>query len=108
MSIEKQYLKSRPVCKVKFRVVKSEAGDAGDIHLVGDFNDWDQTATPMSKLKKGDFTVTLDLDLDKTYEFRYLIDGATWIKEENADGLTPSPYPGEQNSVINTTGAQAS
>ncbi|MCD6285535.1 MAG: isoamylase early set domain-containing protein [Anaerolineae bacterium] len=103
MSIEKQYLKSKPKCKVKFRVTKEEAGYAGVINLVGNFNDWDQTATPMSKLKSGDFTATLYLDLGQTYEFRYLADGDTWMNDQSADGVTPSSYPSDQNSVINTT-----
>jgi 1,4-alpha-glucan branching enzyme len=102
MSIVKQFLSSRPVCKVKFRVTKEEAGDIDALTLVGDFNDWDKTATPMSKLKRGDFTVTLYLDLDQTYEFRYFADGGVWMEDENADGLTPSPYPGAHNSVVTT------
>lgn len=102
MSIKKQFLKSRPQCKVKFRLAKQEAGTADVINLVGSFNDWDQTATPMSQLKSGDFTATLYLEVDQDYEFRYLVDGDTWINDAQADGLVPSTYAGEQNSVIST------
>lgn len=102
MSIKKQFLKSRPECKVKFRVEKDVAGDAEAIHLVGDFNDWDETATPMDNLKSGDFTTTLYLDLDQRYEFRYLTDEGTWMTDSEADDTVPTQFAGETNSVVET------
>ncbi|MGC9468317.1 MAG: isoamylase early set domain-containing protein [Anaerolineae bacterium] len=102
MTIKKQFLKSRPECKVKFRVTKDRAGGAQNVHLVGDFNDWDTEATPMKALKSGDFTTTLGLDLDQEYEFRYLLDGKRWLNDQTADKLVPTPYPNVQNSVIVT------
>ena len=102
MSIKKQFLKTRPTCKVTFRVDKerAEALRAESIHLVGDFNDWNETATPMKHLKKGDFKAILDLMIDDEYEFRYLVNGETWINEEDADKTVQTEYPGAQNSVI--------
>ena len=104
MSIKKQFLKTRPVCKVTFRVEKdqAEALDAESIHLVGDFNDWDETATPMKHLKKGDFKAILDLPIDGQYEFRYLVNGETWVNEDEADKLVATEYPEAENSVIIT------
>ncbi|MGC9346562.1 MAG: isoamylase early set domain-containing protein [Anaerolineae bacterium] len=102
MSIKKQFLKTRPVCKVTFRLTKDEAGDAETVHLVGDFNDWDTTATPMKHLKSGDFKAILDLDLETEYQFRYLIDEEKWVNEEDADKLVDTPYPDVENSVIAT------
>jgi 1,4-alpha-glucan branching enzyme len=102
MSLKKQFLKSRPVCKVTFRLTKKEAGDAETVHLVGDFNDWDTTAMPMQSLKSGDFKTTLDLGLDAEYEFRYLIDEEEWANDADADKLVDTPYPDVKNSVIVT------
>ena len=102
MSVQKQYLKSKPKCKVKFRVSRAEVGSVDAVSLVGSFNNWDRSATPMSALKSGDFTATLYLDLDQSYEFRYLLDGAVWVSDENADGLIPTPYPEALNSVVST------
>ena len=42
MSISKQYLKSRPVCKVTFVV---SAAEANEVVVVGDFNEWNPEAT---------------------------------------------------------------
>jgi 1,4-alpha-glucan branching enzyme len=104
MSIKKQFLKSRPVCKTTFRVKKekAEALNAESIYLVGDFNDWDETATPMAHLKKGDFKAILDLTIDDEHAFRYLVNGETWVNEEDADKTVPTEYPGAENSVIVT------
>ncbi len=101
MSLKKQTLKSRPVCKVTFRVTKEAAKDAKTIHIVGDFNDWNETATPMKALKSGDFTAMLELDTSKAaYEFRYLYDGKVWENDWEADAYVTNSA-GTENSVVN-------
>lgn len=100
MSLKKQTLKSRPVCKVTFRVPKEAANGATNIHLVGDFNDWSETATPMKPLKSGDFTTLLELDTEKeSYQFRYLYDGKVWENDWEADAYVDNGA-GEENSVV--------
>jgi 1,4-alpha-glucan branching enzyme len=100
MSLKKQTLKTRPICKVTFRVPKEAAKSAESIHIVGDFNDWDKTATPMKPLKSGDFTSTLELDTSKTeYQFRYLYDGKTWENDWEADAYIANSE-GTENSVV--------
>jgi len=98
--IKKKYLKSRPICKVTFRLPKKAAKSAETVHLVGEFNHWDTTATPMKKLKSGDFTVTLDLGIKQEYQFRYLIDKTDWENAWSADKYSPSPVGNVENSVI--------
>jgi 1,4-alpha-glucan branching enzyme len=100
MIIRKQYLKSKPVCKVTFGLSPAEAGEADSVHLVGEFNGWNKTATPMKKKKDGSFSVTVDLEAGKEYAFRYLINGTRWINAENADKSTPTPFADAENSVI--------
>lgn len=100
MAIKKQYLKSKPVCKVTFTVPQDAVGEAEAISIVGDFNNWDLDANPMKKAKKdGTFSATITFDKDKEYQFRYLIDGRTWANEVGADKQISTPYDSE-NSVI--------
>ncbi len=100
VSIKKQYLKSRPVCKVTFRVEKDAAKSADKIYLVGDFNQWDDKATPMKRLKSGDFTQTVELETEQTeYQFRYLNDQGVWENDWEADKYIPNGIDGE-NSVV--------
>jgi 1,4-alpha-glucan branching enzyme len=100
MSIKKQFLKTRPVCKVTFRLSKDDANDAASVCLAGDFNGWDKTATSMKKLKDGAFSVTLELAAGKDYQFRYLLDGQTWINDPMADRYVSSGYRGSDNFVV--------
>jgi len=72
MSIKKQYLKSKPVCKVTFRLPEDTAGSAESANIVGEFNDWNIYATPMRKLKNGSFTVTIDLE-NRTKNISFVI-----------------------------------
>lgn len=100
MIIKKQYLKTKPVCKVTFGLSPGEAGEADSVHLVGEFNSWNKTATPMKKTKGGAFSVTVDLEPGREYAFRYLIDGVRWMNAENADKSIPTPFADAENSVI--------
>src|SRR5690606_28048490 len=97
MAITKQYLKSKPVCKVTFSV-PGEA--AKNIKVVGTFNAWNEKkALELKKLKNGNFRGTLDLEKDTSYEFRYLVDGA-YRNDEQADAYTSNVF-GTENSVLN-------
>jgi 1,4-alpha-glucan branching enzyme len=98
--IKKEYLKSKKVCKVTFRLPRIAAPGASSVFIVGDFNEWNIYANPMKKLKKGDFTVTLNLEPGREYQFRYLIDGSTWENDWNADKYVKSPFGDSENSVI--------
>jgi 1,4-alpha-glucan branching enzyme len=101
MSIKKQFLKSKPVCKVSFRISEEEANGAKKIQVLGDFNNWNKKATPMKKLKSGDFTQTIELETGKEYQFRYLLDGELWINDSEADGKVANEFNSE-NDVVST------
>jgi 1,4-alpha-glucan branching enzyme len=98
--LKKQPLKSKPVCKVTFTL--PEAVKAETAYLVGDFNNWDERATPMKKAKKaGPFSVTLELDKGREYQFRYLVNNTEWHNDWHADKYVPNPFSGD-NSVVTT------
>jgi len=96
MTIKKQYLKSKPICKVTFTVPEAEAKK---VSVVGDFNKWNAKKNPLRKLKNGTFKGTVDLEKDRTYQFRYLIDG-TYKNEEQADSYVWNDYAGAENAVL--------
>ncbi len=101
MSFKKQFLKSKPVCKVSFRLDAAEASGAKKVQLLGDFNNWDKSTEPMTALKSNDFTATLELEAGKEFQFRYLIDGSDWKNDSQADYVLANSF-GEENSVIST------
>ncbi len=99
MALSKQFLKSRPVCKVKFAVSKDTANGGGTVFVVGDFNNWSETASPMKKQKDGSHALTMELKTGKDYRFRYLSNGH-WYNEAEADRFEFCSYSAEDNSVI--------
>lgn len=100
MAFKKQYLKSKAVCKVTFKLSKEEAQAAESVRLVGDFNEWDTSIKPMKKLKDGSFTTSINLANDTQYQFRYLLDDEAWENDWQADAYMPSPLSFEDNSVV--------
>lgn len=100
MSIKKQYLKTKPECKITFTFPSDMSGSAGSVYLVGDFNDWDAGSHPMKLHKDGSFNLTLNLAKGREYQFRYLIDGSTWENDDCADRYVKNPYGTSENSVV--------
>jgi 1,4-alpha-glucan branching enzyme len=98
-NIKKQYLKSRQTCKVTFCLPKEAAPGAKNVTVVGDFNDWSHDNTPMKRQRNGNFKVSIELNKNKDYHFRYLIDGSRWENDWCADKYSPNPY-GCDDSVL--------
>jgi hypothetical protein len=102
--IIKQYVKSRKVAKITFELAKDELPadvKAESVYLVGEFNDWDTTATPMKRNKKGAYRATIDLKPGQSYQFRYLVNDKNWYNDWNADSYVPGNF-GEDNCVVIT------
>lgn len=100
MSIKKSYAKNKPTCKVTFRLDGQIADSAKNAFVVGEFNNWSTTATPMKRLKNGDFTATLDMESGREYQFRYLLAENHWENDPQADKEVDTPYGDSRNSVI--------
>ncbi len=101
MSIKKQFLKSKPVCKVTFSLTQEEAFEAGKVQLLGEFNDWNvEEAIDLKKFKNGTYKATLDLETAKSHQFKYLIDGTKWENDQAADGYVNNGIGAEENFVV--------
>ena len=96
MPIKKQFIKTKPVCKVTFTV---DAKEANAVSVVGDFNNWTPSEGELSKLKNGSFKGVFDVVKDASYEFKYFIDGA-FVNEEQADSFIYNEFAGTENSVL--------
>ncbi|MEC5165014.1 1,4-alpha-glucan branching enzyme [Flavobacterium sp. PL11] len=96
MSIKKQFVKTKPVCKVTFSVL---AKDANEASVIGDFNNWSVAEGALSKLKNGTFKGVFNLEKDASYEFKYFIDGA-FVNEPEADSFKWNEFAGNENGVL--------
>ena len=79
--------------KVQFEL---PAQDAQVVHLAGDFNNWDASANPMKKDKKGIWKTSLSLKPGR-YEYRFLVDGS-WENDPACCDCVPNEF-GSQNCV---------
>ncbi|MCR5253660.1 MAG: isoamylase early set domain-containing protein [Treponema sp.] len=102
MPLKKTFSKDGKKCNVTFSVSPEAATNVSKINLVGDFNSWSSTDTPLKKAKDGSFSVKVELDTNREYQFRYLLDGTRWENDWKADKYIPAPYSNADNSVVVT------
>jgi len=85
---------------VTFELPRAIAAD--EVHLVGDFNGWDRRSLPLQRREpNGPWSISLELERNRTYHFRYLVNGSAWHNDWNADRYAPNPFGGD-NSVVET------
>lgn len=95
--LKKKFFKSKPTCQVTFQLPSEIEAQAATI--VGDFNGWDQSASPLKKIKSM-WKTTLELEKDKSYQFRYLVNGSEWYNDEAADSYVPNNINGDNSVVV--------
>jgi len=98
MAVKKSTKIDKPKVKVMTRKVQFEytAPEAQEVYLAGDFNNWDTSANPMKKDKKGLWKTTLSLK-PGTYEYRFLADGK-WENDPSCCNCVPNEF-GSQNCI---------
>jgi 1,4-alpha-glucan branching enzyme len=96
--LKKNYSKTGSVCRVTFKLPAEV--NAETAALCGEFNEWDTAAEPMKKLKDGSFSVTVSLDADQSYRFRYWLDDERWENDWEADAYEANEF-GSEDSVVN-------
>lgn len=100
MSVKKQYYKTKPYCKVTFRLNKKVAQGAHRVAIAGEFNDWQTKKNPMKLLKNGDFTATVRLKPGREYQYRYVVDEQHWLTDGSADKIKRCDFANDNNSVV--------
>lgn len=100
MALRKNFLKTRPMCKVRFSLTKEEARGASFAFLVGEFNEWDTASLPLKRDKNGGFSLEMSLPMGRDYQFRYLLDNGEWLNDAAADAYVPCAFTGADNSVL--------
>ena len=96
--ITKTYSKTGKSCRVTFKYTPETEGTE-KVVLLGDFNEWGAEKLEMKKRKAGHFSVSVQLDAKRDYQFRYFINDQEWSNGEGADSLTPNTF-GTKNAVL--------
>ena len=76
---------------------KIKAPDATNAYLAGEFNEWSETALPMTKQADGEWTASIALKTG-SYQYKFIVDGQ-WTPDPKNPEHTDDGYGGS-NSVI--------
>jgi len=74
------------------------APSASQVHIVGDFNDWDSEASPLQRMDKGVWTITVPLAPGR-YQYTFVVDGTSWVADPGAPRTLEDDF-GRPNSII--------
>jgi len=98
--IEKSFVSTggREMAQVTFTLPDSVWADK--IYLVGDFNRWNRSSHPLRRDRMGWWTLTVELDLGRAYQFRYLRDGRDWMNDGQADAYMHNTYANHTFVII--------
>ncbi|MDR2893746.1 MAG: isoamylase early set domain-containing protein [Deltaproteobacteria bacterium] len=100
MPIKINRLKSRPTCKVRFKLDPEDVADAENVCIVGSFNEWDEKRHPMKKNKNGSFTLEIELPNGEEISFRYHVDNERWLNEKEASEYRYCEFACADNSIL--------
>ena len=93
-------IKTKQKIKRRKMTFSLEAAEAGEVFLMGNFNDWNPKMHPMKADGNGRWNKTVMIPPGK-YEYKFLIDG-NWIEDPQNDQTCPNCF-GTLNSVFNLT-----
>ncbi|MBO7721817.1 MAG: glycoside hydrolase family 13 [Kiritimatiellae bacterium] len=86
-----------PAAKNVAFTVHADKGKA--VYLAGEFNGWNPTAKKMAyKAKSGLYAASVKLEIGKTYQYKFVIDG-TWCADPQNVNAVPNDQ-GTFNSVV--------
>jgi hypothetical protein len=95
-AVSRRELQEAPV-KVQFVL---DAKRARSVTLVGDFNAWDRSATPLERdSTTGVWTALVDVRPGR-HLYAFLVDGTVWTLDPNAPRVKDSDYGTEQSVMI--------
>jgi len=80
--------------KVSFQTHEPEAGE---VYVMGNFNDWNDSRHPMKKGKNGMWSVDITLAPGE-YEFLYFIDRRAWKTDDTTPHIVNAF--GTENSIV--------
>jgi 1,4-alpha-glucan branching enzyme len=77
-----------------------DARRARSVAVVGDFNDWDKTATPLERDSTTGIWSTLASVRPGRHVYAFLVDGTVWTLDPNAPRTKDADYGTEQSVMI--------
>jgi len=94
---KKAYGKSTKSCRVTFELPPDVP--ARSVSLCGEFNGWSPDRHRLIRRKDGRFSITVALDKDRSYRYRFLLDGERWENDWTADRYVHNGFGGEDSLI---------
>ncbi len=94
--LKKKYFKTKDECEVTFELQRQ----ASKVALVSEFSGWKPVDMKLRKKDKVFYT-RLRLPVERSVQFRYLVDDLRWENDDSADEYVPNEF-GDENSVVHT------
>jgi 1,4-alpha-glucan branching enzyme len=95
--LNKKFIKSKKSCQVTFFLPEEVAAKRASV--VGEFNGWDATKNPMSKVK-GVWKATVEVDQGREYQYRYFVNDGEWYNDPQADKYVNNNIDGDNSVVV--------
>lgn len=99
--LTKQKTKNKRGGKVQVTFRMPAIDGCESLCLVGEFNEWNSTLHAMHRNDDNSWSLTLELEQGREYQFRYCGNGNVWYNDPIADAHVSNPY-GSENSVVRT------
>jgi 1,4-alpha-glucan branching enzyme len=96
--LKKKYFKTKDDCEVTFEV---DNITAESVDLVTEANGW-QPVKMSKRRKDGVYYAKVRMPKESQFQFRYRVDGQSWINDNAADAYVANEFGGENGVVITT------
>jgi len=97
--LKKKYFKTKEEFEVTFEV---DTAAAESVDLVSEVNGW-QPVKMSKRRKDGVYYAKMRLPKESQFQFRYLVDGQSWINDSAADAYATNEFGGENSVVITSS-----
>ena len=77
--------------------------DAKSVSVAGDFNGWDQLATPLKRNGSGLWSTEIIAPQSGRFEYKFVVDGNRWVEDPSHGMKTPDNYGGLNSVIVLTT-----
>ena len=74
--------------------------EAETVALCGDFNDWAPDNIQLKRDADGRWATDVDLEVGRTYRYRFLLDGERWENDWTALAYEPNENGGDDSVVM--------
>ncbi|MFO7868332.1 MAG: isoamylase early set domain-containing protein [Bacteroidales bacterium] len=96
--MRKAFSKTKPECKVTFKIPADILAGAKKAAVAGEFNNWNPEANPV-RIVKGEGSVSIPLETGQSYQYKFIVDNDRWENDPDADSYIANEF-GEANSIV--------